>query len=94
MRKSEQQVQWTIQEFETSGLTRREFCQRRGIPITTLDYWRRSERRKPRLVEVSVAASEPGSGFTLGLTNGRLIESSWRFDEGELARLIRIAESA
>ena len=77
-----------------SGLTRREFCQRRGIPITTLDYWRRSHRRKPRLVEVSVAASEPGSGFTLGLANGRRIESSWRFDEGELTRLIRIAESA
>lgn len=94
MRKSKQQVQRIIQEFESCALTRREFCQRRGIPITTLDYWRRSQRGKPRWVEVSVAAGEPVSGFTLGLTNGRHIESSWRFDEGELARLIRIAESA
>lgn len=94
MAKTKEQVRRAIQEFESSGLTRREFCQRRGIPITTLDYWRRSEGRKPRLVEVSVAASEPTSGFTLGLTNGRRIESSWRFSDEDLARLIRIAESA
>ena len=94
MRKSKQQVQRTIREFESSGLTRREFCQQRGIPITTLDYWRRTQQRKPRLVEVSVASDETASGFSLGLANGRRIESSWRFSEDDLARLIRIAESA
>jgi hypothetical protein len=94
MPKSKQQVQQIIQEFDSSRLTRREFCQRRGIPIPTLDYWRRAERRKPRLVEVSVAAGEVSSGFTLGLANGRRIESSWRFSDGDLTRLIRIVESA
>ena len=45
--------------------------------------------------EVEVAASEAaGQGFTLNLVNGRRIESSWQFAEAELARLIRIAESA
>jgi hypothetical protein len=94
MGKSKEQVRRTIEEFESSGLTRREFCQRRGIAITTLDYWRRAAQRKPRLVEVSVTAREPASGFTLGLANGRRIESSWRFSDGDLARLVRIAESA
>jgi hypothetical protein len=94
MGRTKEQVRRTIQEFESSGLTRREFCQRHSIPITTLDYWRRSHLRKPRLVEVSVAAGEAPSGFTLGLVNGRRIESGWRFDESELARLIRIVESA
>jgi hypothetical protein len=70
--------------------------------LTTFDYWRREhamkarkQERRPRLVKVEVAASEAaGEGFTLNLANGRRIESSWRFAEAELARLIRIAESA
>lgn len=83
-----------IQEFESSGQTRREFCQGRRIPVTTLDYWRRAHSQRPRLVQVEVAASEPGAGFTLSLANGRRIESGWRFGEAEMARLIRVAESA
>lgn len=80
-------------EFQSSGLTRREFCQRQHIPVTTLDYWRRAQRRRPRLMEVEVAASEPAPGFTLSLANGRRIESSWSFADAELLRLIRVAES-
>ena len=87
-------VRRVIEDFQSSGLTRREFCQRHHIPVTTLDYWRRTQSRQPRLVEVEVAASEPAPGFTVCLTNGRRIESSWRFGEAELSRLIRIAESA
>ena len=58
--------------------------QQRSIALTTFDYWRREHGAKPgqrtwlpRMVKVEVAASE----------------SSWRFAEAELARLIRIAES-
>jgi len=43
---------------------------------------------------VEVSASEPVGHFTLAFSNGRRIESSWRYAEGELARLIRIVESA
>jgi hypothetical protein len=46
------------------------------------------------LVKVEVAGSEITGQFTLSLANGRRIESSWRFADVELARLIRIAESA
>jgi hypothetical protein len=46
------------------------------------------------LLEVEVGASAAAAGFTLSLANGRRIESSWRFGDAELARLIRIAESA
>jgi len=83
-----------VDEFEASGLTRREFCWRHHIPVTTLDYWRRARRRRPRLVRVEVAGSEPAPGFTLSLANGRRIETGWSFAEAELLRLIRIAESA
>jgi len=29
-----------LEEFRASGLTRREFCANRGIPLTTFDYCR------------------------------------------------------
>ena len=80
-------------EYSRSGLSRREFCAKRGIALTTFDYWRWHLRSKPRLVEVEVTRAEAApQSFTLRLANGRSIESSWRFDEEELARLIRIAE--
>jgi transposase-like protein len=83
-----------IDEFQKSGLTRREFCQRHDIAVTTLDYWRRAQSGPARLVKVKVAASEPAPGFTLSLANGRRIESGWSFSEAGLSRLIRVAEGA
>jgi hypothetical protein len=82
-------------EFSKSKLTRREFCAKRGIALTTFDYWRRQLRAQPRLVQVEVAGVEAaGQSFTLRLGNGRVIESSFAFVEEELARLIRVAERA
>lgn len=90
-----------LEEYAASGLGRREFCQQRGITLTTFDYWRREhagkarkQERRPRLVAVKVSNGEPAPHFALGLRNGRRIECSWQFAEAELARLIRIAESA
>ena len=83
-----------VEEYEESGVRRREFCERRGIALTTFDYWRRELGTKEKLVKVEVAAPEPATHFTLGLANGRRIESSWQFGEAELARLIRIVERA
>jgi hypothetical protein len=31
--------------YEESGLTRRQYCQRAGIPLTTLDYYQRRRRQ-------------------------------------------------
>ena len=90
-----------LEEFRASGLSRQAFCQQRRIALTTFDYWRREhaekpskQAKRPRLVKVEVAASEAAGQFTLSLANGRRIECSWRFADVELARLIRIAESA
>ncbi len=90
-----------LEEYAAGGLSRREFCQQRGITLTTFDYWRRvhsdkprKQARRPRLVAVKVTHAEPAPDFRLSLGNGRRIECSWRFADAELARLIRIAESA
>ena len=89
-----------LEEYAAGGLSRREFCQQRGSALTTFDYWRRvhavkarKQERRPRLVAVKVAPAE-AADFRLSLANGRRIECSWRFADAELARLIRIAESA
>jgi hypothetical protein len=81
-----------VEEWEASRLTRRAFCLKRGIPVTTFDYWRREHAGRPRMVQVEVSEAEPAApSFTLLLANGRRIECSLPADE-ELARLIRIAE--
>jgi hypothetical protein len=90
-----------LEQYAVSGLRRREFCQQRGIALTTFDYWRREhavkprrQERRPHMVAVKVVNAESAPHFTLRLSNGRCLECSWRFADAELARLIRIAESA
>jgi hypothetical protein len=91
--RSKQEIRGTVNDFIKSGMTRREYCAKHKIPITTLDYWRRIQKSKPKLVEVTVETPS-ATGFALVLANGRRIESSWQFANAELGRLIRIAESA
>jgi hypothetical protein len=45
------------------------------------------------LARVEIARQQGGPGFTLTLANGRRIESSWRFAEADLTRLIRAVEA-
>jgi len=76
-------------EYEGSGQSRRAFCERRGIAVSTFGYWRRELAKRPRLVAVRVGESE--ARFALVLANGRRIECTG--EEG-LAGLIRMAERA
>jgi hypothetical protein len=89
-----------IEEFEPGSLSRRAFCERMSIPVTTPYYWGWKKREKTRLVEVAVekqtpnGKNEPSPGFIVVLTNGRRIESPWSFREAELSSLIQVVESA
>jgi hypothetical protein len=93
--RSKEEIRRIVEGFARSGLTRREYCAKRNLAVTTLDYWRRTQKqRKPNLVEVAIqpATAPDSGGFALVLANGRRIESSWRFAEADLARAIRVAE--
>ena len=103
--RSAEEVERIVVDFEGSGLSRREYCERRGIARPTLDWYRRrmrASRHSPNLVAVRVDEAAAVSqvtgaascGFTLVLGNGRRIESGWNFDENQLACLIRIAGAA
>jgi transposase-like protein len=90
--RSKQEIHGIVEGYAKSGMTRREYCEKHDIPITTLDYWRRAQKSKLKLVEIA-EEPQPSAGFALVLANGRRIESSWRFGEAELLRLIRVAEA-
>jgi transposase-like protein len=90
--RSKQEIRGIVAGYSKSGMTRREYCEKHNIPVTTLDYWRRAHKRRPKLMEVAIE-TQPAAGFALALANGRRIESSWRFAEADLLRLIRVAEA-
>src|SRR5215469_1299099 len=104
--RSAEEVAKVIADFERSGLSRRDYSEQSGIPLPTLDWYRRRVQasagvpgRSTNLTRVRVKATEPSlvitggarDGFTLSLANGCRIESGWSFDESQFARLIRIA---
>jgi len=90
--RSKQEIRGIVDAFTRSGMTRRAYCEKHKISITTLDYWRRAHKTNPKLVEVAIE-TEPSAGFELVLANGRRIESSWKFAEADLQRLLRLAEA-
>lgn len=92
--RNKEEIRKIVEGFAKSGLRRREYCARLGIAVTTLDYWRRAQRkRKPKFIPVAIEAHHPLVGFALVLANGRRIESSWNFVEADLEKLIRASEA-
>jgi hypothetical protein len=95
-------------EFEASGLSRREFCQSRGLNVSTLDAYRRRRRQArseacgtQRWVAVEVPGTQPtarggaaASGLAVVLAQGWRIEVGRGFDAGTLAQLLSVLERA
>ena len=92
--RSKDEIRRLVEGFAKSGMTRREYCAKHRIGMSTLDYWRRARRKqKPTLLPVALEEAQPQTGFALVLANGRRIESAWSFAEADLQRLIRSAEA-
>jgi hypothetical protein len=93
-RHSVEEMDRLVEQYRASGLTQIEYCRQTGMVLSTLGrYLRRRSGGEQRLVRVDVEAA-PEAGFVVVLGNGRRIESGWRFGETDLARVIRVAESA
>jgi hypothetical protein len=45
-RRSRTEVEQLVDAFEASGLRRREFCQKHGVAVGTLDFWRKRRRQE------------------------------------------------
>jgi hypothetical protein len=95
-----EQIEQLLRDYRNRGeMTRRGFCESRGMSLSMLDYYLRrygtdTKAQSAKLVRVKVEAAEASGTFTVVLANGRRIESAWNFGDGELARLIRIVEAA
>ena len=93
-RRTAQEIEELLERYQTSGMTRIAYCQQVGIALSTLGRYLRQHSGGQRLVRVNLdAATEPQRSFVLVLSNGRRIESGWQFPDGDLARLIRVAEA-
>src|SRR5208283_4754394 len=102
-RRSRQEVEQLVAEFESSGLNRSEFCRERGLALSTLARYRR--RREPPApagsnvllaVEVSGRATGPvasaGSALAVVLRGGRRVEVGRGLDAGTLEQLVHVLE--
>ena len=95
--------QWlaTIQEWERSGLSMREFCARRGLSAATLSWWRQElagrgeghRGERVQLVEISAAGGTTGNSFAIELRNGLRLQVPTRFDAGALKELLGVLGS-
>jgi hypothetical protein len=95
-RRSVEEMDRLVEQYRASGLTQIEYCRQTGMVLSTLGrHLRRRSGAEQQLLRVKVeAAPEAGAGFVVVLGNKRRIESGWRFGETDLARVIRVAESA
>lgn len=57
-RRSEAQWRALFSAFETSGETRRRFCARHGVALSTFDWWRKRLREQARSTAVAPLHSE------------------------------------
>jgi len=103
-------IEQLILGYERSGMTRQQYSDMHGVPLSTFDYYRRRLRQQQerniigqqQLVRVEVARpvataaeqSRPVESFTVKLAQNRSIEAPWDFREEDLMRLIRIVEAA
>ena len=75
-----------VDAFESSGLRRQEFCQKHGIAVGTLDFWRKRRRQKREMVAGHWRRARKGDRAEMG-SSGRLVavELAGRGSSGRLA---------
>jgi len=102
-RRSRQEVEQVVAEYESSGLSRIDFCRERGVALSTLGRYRsRQQQQAPAgsnaLLAVEVCGRAPalmaasGSALAVVLRSGRRIEVGGGFDTGVLEQLVRVLE--
>ena len=105
-RRSQEEVERLVKEYEASGLGRQEFCNKHGLSLSTLN--RHRKRRQlgvetktlGRLIPVEIAkpqrphAKEECGELLVWLSSGRRIEVRGGFDPKVLEQLLRVLEQA
>jgi len=96
---NEKQAYWRVklQEYQQSGLSRREFCERNRIKKSRLDYWFRrlgKSAASKGLVEFRVCSAQaPGSALEVVVAGKYRIAVSNGFDSLLLGEVVKALES-
>jgi hypothetical protein len=106
-RRSREEVERLVDEYEASGLGRQEFCKKHRLSLTTLNRHRKrkqfgqeKEASERRFIPVEIsAAKQPASKEKTGelvvwLSSGRRIEVRGGFDAKMLEQLVHVLEQA
>jgi hypothetical protein len=102
-RRSRTEAADLVAEYETSGLSRIEFCRNHRLSLSTFQrYWKRrraqAEAEGVNLLRVELCGERPvvskaeGSGLAVALTGGRRIEVARGFDAATLLQLVGLLE--
>lgn len=72
MKYTQEQMEVAIKEWQQSGLSKKAFCQQRGIPNPTFHYWYKRLASSSGFAEVKVAPScpNPRGGYELVFPSG------------------------
>ncbi len=98
-RRSREEAERLLVEFERSGMTRQAFCRESGIALHTLDYYRHKHKNRAqsgvaRLLPVEFVGPLPPRSccVRVELANGRRIAVEEGFDAILLKRLMTVLE--
>ena len=97
-RRSREEAERLVREYEQSGMTRKAFCIERGIALHTLDYYRnrpgnQTVATSSQLLPVELIESSSVSSLRIELANGRRIVVERGFDASLLQRVVQALES-
>ena len=98
MRWTAQAEQWkqVLEEYESKGVKRGEFCAERGIKVSTFDYWRARVRKtgenESGVVKVAEVAPTP-SVVRIRVDERITIELDGSAGESQLVRVLRAVAS-
>lgn len=100
-RRTRAEAEQVAGEYESSGLSRVEFCRKHGLSLATLARYRKRQaqgdaagERRWLAVEVTGANGPTleSSGLAVALPGGRRVEVGRGFDAHTLARLLSVLE--
>jgi len=102
-RRSRAEAEQLVAEYESSGMSRVEFCRKQGVSLATLARYRKRQAQGKAetgsgWVAVEVSGSGPApkgkerSGLVVALAGGRRIEVGQGFDGRTLVQLLGVLE--
>ena len=84
-----------ILSWKESGLTRKGFCEKNNVKVTTFDYYRKKivSQRETGFIEVTVPVAEGYEPIHIRVREALVIEVRNGFDPGLLSNILKVVEN-